>query len=331
MRARFVAVGFLVASLLAAGPAWAQKIIKFADATPKTFSYWPGMEEFKKVVETKTNGSLKVELFGGGVLGNQKTLMTSAQAGAIQIAVVPTTISQALVPEHAVWGLPFLFKDTAAYKKFTYGPFGQELGAKIEKHGLKHLTWCYTGFLSIADGRNPVRTPDDLKGHKIRVMEDPLQIATLKAMGANAVGMPVGEVYPGLKQHVIDGVATGPNFMLTLKANEVAKYLSVTKHSATPCVVMMNLDFWNGLTPAERAAVQEGSGVFRDKNDAYHTDQPGTNEADAIETWKKRGGTVEPNVDIAAFRRATRPVIDEWKTKLGAEFIDRVLKEAGYN
>jgi tripartite ATP-independent transporter DctP family solute receptor len=326
----------LCASVVAAavglpGPAVAQKVVKFGDATPKTYSYWPAMEAFKQVVEAKTNGSLRVELFGAGVLGDQKTLMTQTQAGAIQASVFVTTISQALVPEHAVWGLPFLFKDTAAYKRFTYGPLGEELGARLERHGLKHLTWCYTGFLSIASSRHPIRKPEDLRGQKIRTMEDPLQIATLKALGANAVGMPVPEVYPALKQNVIDGVATGPNFMLTLKANEVAKHLSVTEHSATPCLVVMNLPFWNGLTPAEQAAVREASVIFRDKNDAYHTDQPGTREADAYETWKKRGGTVEVNVDRAAFREATRAVIEEWKAKLGAEFIDRVLAEAGYS
>lgn len=309
----------------------AEKVIKFGDATPKTYSYWPAMEEFKKVVEAKTGGSLKVELFGGGVLGDQKTLMTQTQAGAIQASVFVTTISQALVPEHAVWGLPFLFKDTAAYKKFTYGPFGQELGARLEKHGLKHLTWGYTGFLSIASSRNAIRKPEDIKGQKIRVMEDPLQIATLKALGANAVGMPLAEVYPGLKQKVIDGVATGPSFMLTLKANEAAKYLSATEHSATPCMIVMNLAFWNSLTPGEQAALREAAVVFRDKNDSYHTDQPGTKEADAYETWKKRGGAVEFNIDRQAFRQATKPVIEEWKAKLGTDFIERALKEAGYS
>lgn len=333
MRAQRLLGTTLLMAALALGPlpAAAQKVIKFGDATPKTYSYWPAMEEFKKAVEAKTGGTVKVELFGGGVLGDQKTLMTQTQAGAIQASVFVTTISQALVPEHAVWGLPFLFRDTAAYKRFTYGPLGQELGARLEKHGLKHLTWCYTGFLSIASSRNPIRKPEDIRGQKIRTMEDPLQIATLKALGANAVGMPVPEVYPALKQSVIDGVATGPNFMLTLKANEIAKYLSVTEHSATPCLVVMNLAFWNGLAPAEQAAVREASVLFRERNDAYHTDQPGTREADAYETWKKRGGQVEANVDRAAFREATRPIIEEWKGKLGADFVDRVLKEAGYS
>jgi tripartite ATP-independent transporter DctP family solute receptor len=333
MRSKMV-ISVFVATLamgVAARGGAAEKVIKFGDAVPKTYSYWPAMEEFKKVVEAKTGGTLKVELFGGGVLGDQKTLMTQTQAGAIQASVFVTTISQALVPEHAVWGLPFLFKDTAAYKKFTYGPFGQELGARLEKHGLKHLTWCYTGFLSIADSKNPIRKPEDLKGHKIRVMEDPMQIATLKALGANAVGMPPAEVYPALKQKVIDGVATGPNFMLTLKANEVAKYLSATEHSATPCLIIMHLAFWNGLSPAEQAAVREAAIVFRDKNDHYHTDQPGTKEKDAYETWQKRGGSVETKIDFQAFRQATKPVIEEWKAKLGADFIERVLKEAGYS
>lgn len=329
---RFLAGAFVLAVGLLArgGPAEAQKLIKFGDETPKTYSYWPAMEEFKRVVEGRTGGSVKVELFGAGVLGPQKTLLTLTQTGAIQASVFVTTISQALVPEHAVFGLPFLFKDAAAYRKVAYGPIGEELGARLERHGLKHLTWCYTGLLSVASAKGPVRKPDDLRGQKIRVMEDPLQIATLRAMGANAVGLPLSEVYSGLKQGVIDGVATGPNFMLTLKANEVARHLSATQHSASPCLVVMNLAFWNGLTPAEQAAVREGAVVFREKNDAYHLEQPGTRERDAFETWKARGGSVEFGVDLAAFRRATKPVIDEWKTKLGAEFVERVLREAGY-
>lgn len=156
------------AALLAATGAFAQTPLKFADALPKTFAYYPAMEAFKAV--TDKSGSLKVELFAAGVLGDQKAIMEATKVGAIDIAVVASQVSQQLVPEHGVFGLPFVWVKYDDWIKFLQGPIAAELGKKMEPHGLKVLVFADGGSLAVLNSKRPVRTPEDMKGLKLRVM-----------------------------------------------------------------------------------------------------------------------------------------------------------------
>ena len=127
----------ITAALFAANSAFAQTELKFADALPKTFAYYPAMEAFKAVVDK--SGKLKVELFPAGVLGDQKALMEATKVGSVDISVVASQVSQQLVPEHGIFGLPFVWLKLDDYVKFLQGPIVAELGKKMEPHGLKVL------------------------------------------------------------------------------------------------------------------------------------------------------------------------------------------------
>src|SRR3989304_5720912 len=135
----------------------AQVEVKFADALPKTFSYYPGMLEFKKVVEERTKETLTVKLFTDGVLGDQKTLLESTKVGAVDISVVASQISQQLVPEHGIFGLPFVWLKDEDYLTFLQGPIAAELGRKMEAHGLKVLCIADGGVLAGLHSKRPVR------------------------------------------------------------------------------------------------------------------------------------------------------------------------------
>ena len=247
-----------VLGLVGASVAVAQTELKFADGLPKTFAYYGGMVEFQRVVQERTK-SLTVKLFPEGVLGDQKALMEATKVGAIDISVVASQVSQQLVPEHGMFGLPYVWIKYDDYLKFLQGPIAAEIGKKMEAHGMKVLLFADGGSLAVMNSKRAVRTPEDMKGLKLRVMQDPMQVDMIKAMGGIPVPMGTPEVYTAIQQGQIDGNATGPQLLWALKNHEVARHLSFTNHGRAAGVVVMNLRKWNSLNAEQKAALEEGS------------------------------------------------------------------------
>ena len=313
-------------SLLVCNGALAQTAIKFADALPKTFAYYPAMEAFKAV--TDKSGKLNVELFGAGVLGDQKAIMEATKVGAIDISVVASQVSQQFVPEHGIFGLPFVWLKLDDYVKFLQGPISAELGKKMEPHGLKVLTFANGGGLAVLNSKRPVKTPEDMKGLKLRVMQDPMQVDMIKAMGGIPVPMGTPEVYSAIQQGQIDGNATGPQLLWALKNHEVAKHLSFTNHGRAAAVVVMNLKKWSSLNAEQKKVLEQASSAFFDKDLDYFTTNPNTAD-DRVVGFMANAGVTVSEPDIAAFRKATLPVVQAFKNRVKSPLVDKALKEAG--
>jgi len=321
-----VAVGLALTTVLPLH-AQAQTELKFADSLPKTFSYYPAMFAFKEAVEAKTK-SLKINVFGEGVLGDQKAIMEGTKVGAIDISVVASQVSQQLVPEHGLFGLPFVWVKDEDFRKFIEGPIAIELGKKLEPHGMKTLAIADVSPVGVVNSKRPVRTPADMKGLKLRVMQDPMQVEIVKAMGGIPVPMGTPEVYTAIQQGQIDGNATSAQLIWALKNHEVAKHYSDTRQSQSAAVVMMNLRKWNGLNAEQKAALEAGAKAFVQRNREYYTSSPATATANVIGLMQKGGVTItEP--DIAAFRKATEPVVTAFRTRMKSPLVDQALKEAG--
>jgi tripartite ATP-independent transporter DctP family solute receptor len=318
-------VTLVLGALLASG-ALAQTELKFADALPKTFSYYPAAVAFKEAVD-KT-GKLTIKLFPEGVLGDQKALMEATKVGSIDIAVVASQVSQQLVPEHGIFGLPFVWIKHEDYLKFLQGPIAAELGKKMEPHGLKVLVFADGGSLAVLNSKRPVKTPEDMKGLKLRVMQDPMQVDMIKAMGGIPVPMGTPEVYSAIQQGQIDGNATSVQLLYGLKNQEVAKQLSVTNHGRAAGVVIMNLRKWSSLSPDQKKALDEGSRAFFKVDADYYTTNSNT-ATPAVVTKMKDSGVTVTEPDIAAFRKATLPVVQAFKKRVKSPLVDRALKEQG--
>ena len=317
-----------VAALFAASTLHAQTELKFADALPKNFSYYPAAVAFKEAVD-KT-GKLTVRLFPEGVLGDQKSLMEATKVGAVDISVIASQVSQQLVPEHGVFGLPFVWIKHEDFLNFLQGPVAAELGKKMEPHGLKVLVFADGGSLAVLNSKRPVRTPEDMKGLKLRVMQDPMQVDMIKAMGGIPVPMGTPEVYSAIQQGQIDGNATSVQLLYGLKNHEVAKQLTVTGHGRAAGVVVMNLKKWNSLNAEQKKALDEGSKAFFKVDAEYYTTAAATATPRVVSQMSTTGVTVsEP--DIAAFRKATLPVVQAFKARVKSPLVDRALKDAGIN
>jgi TRAP-type transport system periplasmic protein len=237
-------------------------------------------------------------------------------------------VSQQLVPEHGIFGLPFVWLKLDDYVKFLQGPIAGELGKKMEPHGLKVLTFANGGGLAVLNSKRAVRTPDDMKGLKLRVMQDPMQVDMIKAMGGIPVPMGTPEVYSAIQQGQIDGNATGPQLLWALKNHEVAKHLSFTNHGRAAAVVVMNLRKWNALNAEQKKVLDEASKAFFTRDLEYFTTNPNTADDKVVGFMANAGVTVtEP--DVAAFRKATLPVVQAFKSRVKSPLVDKALKEAG--
>ncbi len=324
----FAVVGACIGLLAQVPGAIAQTELKFADALPKSFSYHNAVLDFKKVAEEKTK-TLTIRPMLEGVLGDQKSLMEATKVGSIEICVVASPVTQQLVPEHGIFGLPFVWASDEAFRKFLDSPVAQELGKKMEAHGLRVLTLADASALSVMNSKRAVKTPDDMKGLKIRVMQDPMQVDMIKAMGGIPVPMGTLEVYTAIQQGQIDGNATSPQLLWSLKNHEVAKHFSETRHGYSAVVVIMNLRKWNALSPEQKAALDAGAKAFVATNRAYYTDSPTTGTTQTVAAMQKAGVTVtEP--DIASFRKATGSIVQDFKKRVKSPLVDQALEEAGY-
>jgi len=157
-----------------------------------------------------------------------------------------------------VFGLPYLFRDDAHKNAVLDGPIGREILAAPERKFMRGLCYYDSGSRSFYT-RRPVRTPDDLKGLKIRVQESPMAFALIRAFGASATPIAFGELYTALQQGVVDGAENNPPSFHLARHYEVCKYYSLDEHTSVPDVVVVNTHFWHSLAPQEQRWLQESA------------------------------------------------------------------------
>jgi TRAP-type transport system periplasmic protein len=315
-----------IAKVVSAAPI----VIKWGDPQPNSYSYWPAMQAVKSEVEKKTGGKVEIQLFGSGVLGDTRTLMESTKMGSIQMCCTNSLSVSAFVPDLDVLHLPFIWPNAKVFSDFLTSSQGAALASQTEKAGFKTLSWAYVGFTGIQNTKREIRTPADLKGLKIRTLQNPIMIDSMNAMGGMGVSMGWSEVYSALQQGVIDGAATGSQLLFSNRIYELAKYFTDLKADLGAGMVLMNPKFWSTLPPDVQAAFTEAAKTWTKVNDDYYFDaSKATSDQRIVEAFKNAGVKVsEP--DSEAFRKATMPVVKKYRDKIGQESVDRVLKFIGY-
>lgn len=297
------------------GPAFAQTVLKASDTHPAGYSTVVAVENFGKKLEAATNGRLKVQMFPGAVLGQEKETVEQTQLGAIQINRISLGVIGPVVPEVNVFNMPFVFRDVAHMRKVIDGPIGDELLKKVSDSPARliGLAWMDGGSRSLYTKR-PVRTPDDLKGLKIRMMGNPLFVDTMNAMGGNGISMAYGEVFSALQTGVIDGAENNPPSYFTANHyNTPAKFYSQTHHLIIPEILVMSKVAWDRLSPADQATVR------RLAREAQMEQRTLWDKSVAENTAKlKAAGIQFIDVDPKPFYEATAPV----RAKYGAQFTD---------
>jgi tripartite ATP-independent transporter DctP family solute receptor len=313
MKRSVLVILFLLSSLTLtiASPAHAKMTLKLAVVTPPHHAYALGAKEFARLVKEGTGGEVIIKIYAGGQLGKgERELLEGLQLGTIHLAVTATGPVSNFSPSMGVVDLPFLFTSPGHVDKILDGQVGRELLDDLESAGIKGLSFFENGFRNFTNSRRRLRRPGDFKGLKFRTMENPVHLASVRQLGAQAVPMSWGEVYTSLQTKVIDGQENPIAIIHAYKLSEVQKYLSLTGHFYSPAPLSMSLKSFNQLKPewqklfleaALNAAAFERK-IIRD------------NEAKQLQDLKAQGMVVD-TVDKRPFIDAMAPVYDNFSTK----------------
>jgi tripartite ATP-independent transporter DctP family solute receptor len=307
---------------LAAFTAQAQNIVlKATDTHPAGYPTVVAVENMGKKLESATNGRIKMQMFAGAVLGQEKEAVEQTQLGAIQINRISLGVIGPIVPDVNVFNMPFVFRDVAHMRKVIDGAIGDELLAKVTDSPAKlvGLAWMDGGARNLYT-KKPVRKPADLAGQKVRMMGNPLFVDTMNAMGGNGISMAYGEVFSALQTGVIDGAENNPpSYVSANHINTPAKFYSLTNHLIIPEILVMSKVAWDKLSKDDQALVKK---VAREAQ----MDQRGLWDK-SVEDYTakmKTGGVEIITVDQKPFFDATAPV----RAKYGAQYAD-LMKRVG--
>jgi tripartite ATP-independent transporter DctP family solute receptor len=214
---------------------------------------------FKKMVEERTNGAIRVDIYPAAQLGDARTIVEGVQMGTIEMADIENGPMGRFVPEAMLWDLPFIFRDIDHAHNVLDGDVGKYVQKKYDDVGIRHLAYNDGGFRYFTNNVRPIRNMDDLQGLKIRVMESKVMIDTINAFGASAVPMAFGELYTALQQGVVDGQENPMNLIYSQRFYEVQKYLSLSGHFYYPRQYITNLNWFNNLSEEHQKVIAEAA------------------------------------------------------------------------
>lgn len=282
--------------------------------------YGQGADYFAKLVKERTNGEVDIQVFPSSQLGNQRDLVEGLVFGTVDMTLTGTAVMGNFVPEVAVFDLPFIFRDIPhAYKALD--TVGMELCKLGEAKGMITLAIWENGVRHMTNNRNAIRKPEDMKGLKIRVMEQPVYIEMMKVLGASPTPMAMSELYTALQKGVVDGQENPLAHIASKRFDEVQKYISLTGHTYAPEVVLISTIAWKKLSPEQQDIVLKAAEETRDWQRQLCRDS----ESEFMKAILERGhAQVNDDVDIEAFMKATAPVYKLYTDSFGDETIKAI-------
>jgi len=308
----FLAVLFLASM---AASAFALEI-KLAHVVNEKDSFHLAAEKFKALTEKYTNGSVTVAIFPNAKLGDERTLLERMKMGIVDAGIITNGPIINFVPRFGAIDLPFLFRNPEHAYKVLDGPIGDKLFADLEKQGWKGLAWAERGFRNLTNSKKAVNSPDDIKGLKIRVMQNPVYVDSFKALGANAVPMAWTEALTALQQGTIDGQENPLNVIVSFKLNESQKHMAITRHAYAPAPLIMSMLTWKKLNPDQQKAVLKAA------QEAAVYERAFNNASEKLWVKELEGkGMKVTTPDLKPFLDAVKPIYDTYTPKFGKDFI----------
>ena len=229
--------------------------IKIGHGVPETASLHKAFVKFKEIVEAKSSGEMRVQIFPNQQLGGDRELTEALQLNNVSITAVSANNLAPFVAEFFVFDLFYLFSDAETAYRVLDGEVGKKLLTFLEPVGIKGLGQMENGFRNLTNSKRAVSKPDDMNGVKIRVAENPVQISAWKSLGANPTPMAWGEIFTALQQKTLDGQETSLELIVANRFYEAQKFLTISEHLYSPFTLIASLDFYEGLSPEHRAIV----------------------------------------------------------------------------
>ncbi len=279
-----------------------------------------GVDVFAREVEKRTAGRYKVQNFYSGSLGGERESIEAVQLGTQELTLTSTGPIPNFVPEAKILDIPFLFRDKAHAHTVLDGPIGDEMLKQFDSKGFKALAWAENGVRHMTNNKRAVNSPDDLKGLKMRTMENPIHIAAYKGFGIVPTPMAFPEVFTALQQGTVDGQENPLSVIMAGKFDQVQKYLTLTGHVYSPAVWLMNKAVYDKLSAADKQAFIEAAKEGTKANRARVAED----DAGGVKDLRSKGMQIVENPDKAKFVAALVPINAEFEKQFGKVAIDRI-------
>jgi tripartite ATP-independent transporter DctP family solute receptor len=310
MSDRLRALGLLAATALwaflvvLAATAAEARVFRAADTQLADYPTVQALYHFDRLVRERTEGRHSVAVFHSRQLGEERETIEQTRVGAIDINRTNAAPLADLAPDLGALSLPFLFSGPRHLYAVLDGPIGEGILARLEERGLIGLAFYDSGSRSIYNSVRPVRSLDDLRGLRIRVQQSELMVETMRALGAQPVALPYGQVETALATKIVDGAENNwPSYVTTGHAR-LAPFITLTEHTMTPEVLVMSKRAWDGLSPSDQAAFRSAA---RDSS-LFMREIWKSWEERARADAARHGATVIADFDVEPFRRALEPL-----------------------
>jgi tripartite ATP-independent transporter DctP family solute receptor len=278
---------------VAAVPAAAQTTLKMNISVAQNSHYGVAIDTFAREIDKRTDGRYKNHNFYSGALGAERESIEALQLGTLDLTMTSTGPVPNFVPDIAILDIPFLFRDYAQARAVLDGPIGQDMLQKFDAKGIHGLAWGENGFRNMTNSKHPVVVPEDLKGLKMRTMENPVHIQAYRAFGIIPTPMAFTEVFTALQQGTVDGQENPLSVITSAKLDQVQKYLTLTGHVYSPAVILMSKAQWDKLSAADKQIFNDAAKVAVKAN----RDRIDDDEKKAVADLRAKGMQVVEHVD----------------------------------
>src|SRR5262245_4144161 len=314
-----VAIAALTALVLAPAAASA-RTLKIGYILAEDSQLGAGAKAFAEELAKRTQGRITVEQFPNSALGGEVEMLKGVQLGTIDLAFITGAPLPNMVPEVGVFNIPFLFRDAPHAHIALDGPIGQEYLKKFRAKDLVALAWGENGMRHITNSKRDVRTPEDLKGLKLRLPQSEVMLAGFKALGADVSPLPFPQLYGALQSGQFDGQENPIATIQASKFSQVQKYLTVSGHVYDPAVIVMSVDAFEELDEGDKEAIQAAAQVGGKASRAYAAEA----QAKGVAALAEAGMQVTKEIDAGVFAAAMAGAAPEFEQKFGAEVIKQL-------
>jgi tripartite ATP-independent transporter DctP family solute receptor len=305
-----------LATLLGA-PAMAQTQITIQHPLPPNSHTGAGAVAFQEAFQRLTNNRFRVVVQRND---NEREIIESVQIGTVDCSFTSTGPVGNFVPEVRIFDVPFLFRDYAHARGVLDSEIGQQVLARFAARGLDGIIWTENGFRHLTNSRREVNTPADVRGLKVRTMENQVHMRAFSQLGALPTPMAFSELVPALQQGTVDGQENPISVIVANNLNQVQRFMTLTNHVYSPAVMICNPGIRSRLNAADRNAFNEAARAAQ----AANRGRVSSDEQSGVEELRRRGMTVITTVDTSAFQNALAPAFAEWERQLDAALLRRI-------
>lgn len=282
------------------------KTLLFAHSLPIAHPVHKGILSMQEALKVKSGGRLQIKIFPDGQLGSERELLELLQIGSVAMTKVSSASMSSFAPDYKVLGIPYLFRDTDHMFRILEGEVGKQILEGGSEYLLRGLCFYDAGARSFYTLDGFIKTPEDLKGKKIRVMNDQLAVNMVNALGGSATPMAYGELYTALQQRVVDGAENNVPSFVTSNHYEICKYYTIDEHTMVPDVVVVGTKFWDSLSDMEKGWLQAAADESVAKQKVYWSETVKEN----MEVLKKANVKIY-NPDKSPFIAKTKPIMEK--------------------